>query len=345
MRQERIKIKAFLEIGRTMPVLDVRSPSEYNSGHIPTALSFPLFTDEERAIVGTLYKLRDKKTAIKKGLQIVGPKMLGFVEKAESLNSPDLALYCWRGGMRSESMAWLLERYGFGIRLLEGGYKSYRAAMIEFFEQKLPLHVLSGFTGSKKTLLLHRMRDQGAQIIDLEGIANHQGSRYGNIKCEQQPSTEQFQNLVYDSFNALDLQQPIWIEDENMRIGQVDLMEALYLQKNESPHFILEVERGLRLDFLVEDYGQLKKEELIEATQTIQKKLGFDTAQKAIEYIHAGQLKEAAELILSYYDKRYELSITKKRHFIKGKFSPKGNEFKDLSQLAMKLIKTSLHVL
>lgn len=316
----RLSISDFQAQESSIPILDVRSPSEFDLGHIPSAISLPLFSDEERAVVGILYKQKSKKEAIKKGFEIVGSKMVGFIEQAEKLNSPTVALYCWRGGMRSESMAWLLGQYGLEPVVLEGGYKAYRKAMRDFFDKKLPLKVVTGYTGSKKTEFLHLLKTEGQQVVDLEGLAQHQGSRFGNEKSISQPATEHFQNLVYQEFMNFDLNRPIWVEDESMNIGRVSLLENFYQQKNESPHVFLEIEKAQRVVFLIEDYGTLRQEQLIDATQAISKKLGFQNAVKAVEAIKEGDLTKAVEIILTYYDRQYHKSISHKEHLIEEHF-------------------------
>ena len=337
----RLPIDDFLAKSTAVPMLDVRSPAEYESGHIPHATSFPLFSNEERAIIGTLYKQQGRQPAIQKGLELVEPKMTGFVEAAEKLGSDTIALYCWRGGMRSESMAWLLEQHGFNTIVLHKGYKAYRGQMLAFFEQNLPLHVITGYTGSKKTELLHLLQEKGEQVVDLEGLAGHQGSSFGNQKSKQQPTTEHFQNLVFEEFRKFDLNRPIWIEDESMHIGQVSLIEPLYHQKNASPHFVIEIEKEQRVDFLVEDYGGLSKEQLIAATTAIRKKLGGDKANLAIDHILAGNLREAATIILTYYDARYHKTISNKEDKIRERFRVDINALPELVDV---LIKRRKHV-
>ncbi|HEX5168208.1 MAG TPA: tRNA 2-selenouridine(34) synthase MnmH [Cyclobacteriaceae bacterium] len=339
---ERQAVDIFLTNSSSIPLLDVRSPGEYKVGHIPSASSFPLFTDEERAVIGTLYKTEGRNSAIKKGLEIVGPTMTAFIEGAESFGSPVLALYCWRGGMRSESMAWLMERYGFQAIVLEGGYKAYRNHLLSYFNQCLPLKVITGYTGSKKTSFLHILRERGEQIIDLEGLAQHQGSSFGNKKSHHQPSTEHFQNLLFAEFSRLDLNKPIWIEDECMRIGQVNLPENLFHQMSKSPHIFLDVAAEQRIDFLLEDYGSLTREELVDATEGIRRKLGPDKAERAIQYLHSGELRKAAEIILTYYDVRYRASIEKKKHLVQEYYKI---SLEELPALASKLAIKNIHAI
>lgn len=295
-----------------VPLLDVRAPSEYTAGHIPGAISFPLFSDEERAIVGTLYKNNGQKLAIKKGLELIGPKMKPLIEKSEALNSDRFRIHCWRGGMRSQSLAWLLEMYGFKVSLLEGGYKSYRSAMLKCFETDFDLRVVSGYTGSKKTLILHALQKLGEQIIDLEGLANHQGSSFGNVLTTGQPSTEHFHNLLYEDLRKLDPSKPIWIEDESNMIGHCNMPRPLFLLKQSSAHVIIEIPLSARLDHLVSDYGDVAKSGLESATNGIRKRLGHQRADEAIDLIGEGKFKEAAAIILDYYDRMYQRGFEKK---------------------------------
>lgn len=309
-------INAFQTESAELPLLDIRSPGEYQKGHIPGAISFPLFSNEERAIIGTLYKQEGKAVAIRKGLELVGPKLSEFVREADALGTGEVAMYCWRGGMRSDSMAWLLDKAGFQIRLLKGGYKAYRTQLFDFFTQHLPLVIITGYTGSKKTELLHLLHNLGEQTIDLEGLAQHQGSSFGNQKSISQPSSEHFQNLIYETCRKFELDKTIWVEDECLRIGQVSLIDDLYRQMSVAPRIFIEVDIKERIKFLVEEYGQLPKEKLIDGTVGIQKKLGLEKANDAIECIKNGDLHKAVEIILYYYDRYYEKSIQKKEKLI-----------------------------
>jgi len=327
----RLPVSSFIELATQMPILDVRSPAEYVEGHIQGAVSFPLFTNDERAEVGTIYKQQSRKQAIIRGLEIIGPKLAEFIRKAEKMKSQSFALYCWRGGMRSESMAWLLSQYGFETHVLDGGYKAFRNHLLEFFRQPMNLRVITGNTGSKKTLLLEELNRKGEQVIDLEGLANHQGSSFGKYKEGYKPKTEHFQNMLFEASKDFNLSKPIWIEDEGIRIGQVILVDALYRQMEKAPRYVIEIDREERLDYLVEEYGKLSKDQLIEATHAIRKKLGFDHADEAVRLIEAGQLREAASIILVYYDKKYQLSIAEKASQIHGRFQGRLGDLPSLS--------------
>lgn len=323
-----------------IPIIDVRSPSEFSQGHIPHAVNMPLFSDEERESVGITYKQQSKKAAINLGLDIVGPRMSKLTQFAESLSSDELLLYCWRGGMRSESVGWLLYQYGFSVKLLDGGYKNYRQALLDFFKEDLPLVVLSGFTGSKKTEILHAMKGRGEQVIDLEGLAHHQGSSFGKQLAEEQPTVEQFQNSLFHEFLGMDLSRRIWLEDESFRIGSVNLVESLYQQKNNSPHVFLNIPKETRVKHLVENYGGLPKKKLIRATEDISKKLGLKETDEAISQINNHHLERAASIILKYYDKRYSKSIQAKKDHVILEISEDSN---DSDYLARRILEELSH--
>ncbi len=313
---KKLAIHDFLKLAESTPVLDVRSPAEYEQGRLPNSHNMPLLDNDERAVVGTLYKQTGPKVAFKKGLEFIGPKMSGFIEFAESLKSENLLVHCWRGGQRSQSVATLLETYGFKVNTLDGGYKSYRHAAIQFFTKPLPLIVLTGFTGSRKTEVLHELARLGEQVIDLEGLANHQGSAFGRRPSEIQPSVEQFQNMLFEEFRKMNLSKRIWLEDESMRIGGVNMTQELYHQKNAAPCVFMEIPRASRIKNLVTNYGKQDEANLIRAANSIQKKLGLREAEQAIEFIRQGEAKDAAGIILKYYDKRYAKSIDDKKDHI-----------------------------
>ncbi|RPI68717.1 MAG: tRNA 2-selenouridine(34) synthase MnmH, partial [Ignavibacteriae bacterium] len=171
-------------------LIDVRSPGEYDHGHIPGAVNIPLFTDHERAVVGTSYKQDSPEAAMDVALKIVGPKLYGYVEQVRlSTDDKRLTLYCWRGGMRSSSMAWLFRTVGYDVDVLPGGYKAYRRRVHEVLEYPWNFAVIGGRTGSGKTKVLKILHDAGEQVLDLEAIAHHKGSAFGALNQPPQPTT------------------------------------------------------------------------------------------------------------------------------------------------------------
>jgi len=288
------------------PMLDVRSPAEYEQGHIPGAISFPLFSNEERAQVGTCYKQEGRDEAVELGLAIVGPKMQQFVQQAKHL-APDrqLRLHCWRGGMRSGSMAWLLETAGFQVNLLEGGYKAYRQWVRTALAASKPILLIGGMTGTGKTAILAELACQGQQILDLEALANHRGSSYGGLGLPPQPSTEHFENLVALHWAGVDPDRPVWIEAESHMVGTCRVPDELFQQMMMAPMVLVERSRTDRIEFLLEGYGTVDRAELIAATNRLRKRLGGERTQAAIESIQQDNLAAAISIVLDYYDKTY----------------------------------------
>ncbi|HEX8348447.1 MAG TPA: tRNA 2-selenouridine(34) synthase MnmH, partial [Hymenobacter sp.] len=200
----RIPLPDFLQVSADAPILDARAPVEYAQGHIPGAVSFPLFSDEERARIGTTYKQVSQEKAVLVGLDFFGPKMSQMVKQAQKVApNKEVRLHCWRGGMRSGAVQWLLELAGFRVHLLDKGYKEYRRWALAQFAQPRPLLVLGGLTGSGKTDVLHELARQQQAIVDLEGVANHKGSSFGAIGLPPQPTSEQFENDLALSLSQL----------------------------------------------------------------------------------------------------------------------------------------------
>lgn len=303
---------------QSSPILDVRSPSEFLEGHIPGAISFPLFTDEERVVVGTLYKKEGKDLAVKRGLQFVGPKLASFVERAELLvdGTKKLRLYCARGGMRSSSLAWLLTTAGFNCSVLSGGYKSFRKWTLARFSQKYCLKVLGGFTGSGKTDLLFKLKEEGVQIVDLEDLAAHRGSSFGQLDKKVQPTTEQFENKLAWNLFFCDPDQSLWIEDESRMIGTCCIPQDLWDQMTAAPFFWLKSTKEERIKRLIQDYGLYPLEDLIASVRRLTKKMGHERVESIVKTIEEDHMEMAVSAILEYYDQAYQYS-SQKRHPIR----------------------------
>ena len=327
MAVSKIDIAEFLNLAEVYPVLDVRSPSEYHHAHIPGAVNLPLFSDEERAIVGTTYKQNSREAAIKKGLDFFGPKMRRMVEEVESLVASRnegttekkdsipaprpaniVLVHCWRGGMRSAGVAWLLDLYGFKVYSLAGGYKMYRQYVHQTFAIPCDFIIVGGYTGSGKTFVLKELEKRGENIIDLEGIACHKGSAFGAIGQPRQPSQEMFENILSAGLRkkiAVQTSSPIWIEDESQRIGLVNLPPAFWERMRESPVYFLEVPFEERLQYIVHWYGGLDTERMVDAIQRIRKRLGGLDAKLATAYLLENNVEEGFRILLKYYDKYY----------------------------------------
>ena len=314
-------IKTSASIGSSI-IIDVRSPAEFEHAHIPSALNLPLFDNDERAMIGTTYKKQSREAAIKAGLPLFGNKMLSMVETVESwiaaaqkdndLTKPTLYVHCWRGGMRSAAMAWLLDLYGYKVIQLTGGYKAYRNWVLAQFTIPYSLKVLGGYTGSGKTEILHALQEKNYSVIDLEGLAHHKGSAFGAIGQLPQPSQEMFENILATKLWEVNKNnKPIWIEDESQRIGTVLIPTPLFHLMRNSTCYFMTIPFEQRLAFIVEGYGKFDAQSLIEATERIQKRLGGLETKSAVAHIMQGELKEAFSILLKYYDKWYEKNAKK----------------------------------
>lgn len=334
MPAQRIHIEEFLALAEKYPVIDVRSPGEYNHAHIPGAHSMPLFSDEERKVVGTTYKQTSREAAIKIGLDYFGPKMRKMVEEVESISNQQLTtnntlvesnplpvancllVYCWRGGMRSGAVSWLLDLYGFKIYTLIGGYKKFRNYVLDTFRIPFQFNILGGYTGSGKTELLKELKEKQHPVIDLEGIAKHKGSAFGNIGMPAQPSQEMFENLLSKELRATNFEVEkseaplrglggIWLEDESQRIGHVNIPAELWITMRLSPVYFLDIPFEERLKHITEEYGKLDRQRLLDAISRIKEKLGGLNAKAATQLLEEGNTLESFRILLKYYDKFY----------------------------------------
>ncbi|MBF0358474.1 MAG: tRNA 2-selenouridine(34) synthase MnmH [Magnetococcales bacterium] len=295
-----------------IPMIDVRSPGEYLQGHIPGAVSLPLFTDDERCQVGTTYKKVGAKEAFQMGLDFVGPKMSHFVSEGEKLShNSQLNIYCWRGGKRSQSVGWLLQQAGLQINILQGGYRSYRQQAMQQLSEPANIVVIGGHTGSGKTEVLKQLQQHGEQILDLEGLANHRGSAFGGIGQQKQPTNEQFCNQLWERWRRLDHTRTIWIENESLCIGRVTVPEPLLAQMKKAPLFILSAPLELRVQYLIELYGTQPKEKIEAAVNKISKKLGLADTKQILDNLNKGDLVLVVNRLLKYYDKRYQYGLSR----------------------------------
>ncbi|MBK6948510.1 MAG: tRNA 2-selenouridine(34) synthase MnmH [Haliscomenobacter sp.] len=315
---EKIGVERLLKEQTERVLLDVRTPAEFEGGHIPGAQNLPLFTNEERAIVGTMYKQQNPEIAFDKGLEFAGARMSWYVKEAKRL-APDrnVFIHCWRGGKRSGSLAWLLGFAGFEVGVLEGGYKAYRNYILnEFAVRPIRPVVLGGPTGSGKTEILRCLREAGEQVIDLEGLANHKGSSFGAIGESPQPTVEQFENNLYRELSLMDPTRRVWVENESRAIGRIFLPDGLWNQFQRSPLVKLDVPMEERVQFLVGVYGAFPKEALEDAFRRIERRLGGQHLKAALDALERNDFATAAEIALRYYDKSYSFATSK------GSFDP-----------------------
>jgi len=295
------------------PILDVRAPAEYAQGHIPGAVSLPLFTDEERARIGTTYKQVNPEKAVLLGLDFFGPKMRTMVEQAKKLApGQEVRLHCWRGGMRSGAVLWLLELGGLHVNLLDKGYKEFRQWVLAEMARPRQLRILGGYTGSGKTAVLHALAAQGELVLDLEKLANHQGSSFGSLGQPAQPTQEQFENDLAAALAALPDDRPIWVEDESRTIGSLGIPSAFFAQMQAAPLLVLDVPREARVQYLAADYGRHDAGELANAVLRLRKRLGGLVTKEALGAIADNDMPRMVELVLAYYDKTYGYGLAER---------------------------------
>ncbi|MCW3080963.1 tRNA 2-selenouridine(34) synthase MnmH [Segetibacter sp.] len=332
MAVTRIDIETFLSLGFQHPVIDVRSEGEFAQAHIPGAVSMPLFNNDERKVVGTAYKQQSKQQAIKIGLGLFGKKMVEMVEFVEGLlgdnnkgsSSRTVVVHCWRGGMRSGGVSWLLDLYGFKVYTIIGGYKAYRLWGLQQLGKDYRVNILGGYTGSGKTPALQELKKHGEIIIDLEELAKHKGSAFGSIGMPKQPSQEMFENLFAlelhqaddrckmtvdrknaDGGSTTELPPSIWLEDESQRIGLVNIPALFFKMMRNKPIYFLDIPFEERLKHIVTGYGKGDKQEIASAIIRIQKRLGGLETKTAINYLIEDNLIESFRILLKYYDKQY----------------------------------------
>ena len=313
-----VSIEELIKVIGQHLIIDVRTPSEYEQAHIPGAINIPLFTNEQRAVIGTAYKQQSKEIAIKIGLDYFGPYMRPMIEKLDAVmterfgnaEKQPVYLHCWRGGMRSAAVAWLFNFYGYPVHVLNGGYKSYRQWVANQFEKDYKFTVVGGYTGSGKTEILKELAIQKQPIIDLEGLAKHKGSAFGNLNRETQPSQEMFENLL-----ALELHikqtnnESFWLEDESQRIGNINIPKIFWESMRSKAVYFLNIPFDARLTFIIKYYASFSKESIADAIERIKKRLGPLETKTAQAFLNDNNYKDCFKILLQYYDKLYKKGL------------------------------------
>jgi tRNA 2-selenouridine synthase len=312
-----LSIHDFLRLRHSHSVVDVRSQGEFAEGHIHGAINIPILNNEERVAVGTDYKQRGQQEAIKTGFRLVGPRLLDIINETQALtNGKEILVHCWRGGMRSSNFCQFVGMAGIKSHQLEGGYKAYRHQALESFKRPLQIVLLTGCTGSGKSEILRALKSNGEQVLDLEDMAHHKGSAFGGLLMPKQPTTEQFQNKLFEEVRQLDLSKRIWVEDESIAIGKIFLPHDFWLRMNESPLVQMDVGKDIRIQRLVSEYGPADRDEFLTIMGKVVTKLGGQHYNAAKEKLLQGDMASTIDILLTYYDKAYLNSIGKRNNRI-----------------------------
>lgn len=328
-----ISVDDFLELRKTLPVIDVRSEGEFEVGHVPSAINIPLLNNAERVEVGTDYKQKGQAEAIRTGFRLVGPRLADIIDHTKSISEGrELIVHCWRGGMRSTNFCQFVGMAGIKTHQLKGGYKSYRQLALRSFKTPFNFVVLAGSTGSGKTEILQALSESGEQVIDLEKLAHHKGSVFGGLMQPPQPTTEQFQNNLFETILMLDPKKRIWIEDESIAVGKIFLPGDFWKTMGVSPVVELQVEKDIRINRLVNEYGSADKHLFLEAMKGITKRLGPQHFKAAKEKLIENDMTSVMNILLTYYDKAYRNGLDKKINRTKAVFSWNGEDKNKLIQ-------------
>ncbi len=295
-------------------LLDVRSEKEYKHAHIPGAINIPLLNNDHRHLIGIEYKQKGREAAVLLGFKLVGPKFHEFIIQAGELKkSNEIFIYCWRGGMRSGIMAWLLSMAGYKVTLLKGGYKSFRGMVLNTLTESKRVHIVGGHTGCGKTELLTELRKAGEQTVDLEALANHRGSAFGNLGLPPQPSNEHFENILALQWMNIENTKIVWLESESHSIGTVKIPDTVFHQMQSATLFevLSPVER--RKKRILDEYGVFTKKELADCTSKIKKRLGNLRLSEALNALDDGRMNDWLDILIEYYDKTYSHSLGERK--------------------------------
>ncbi len=321
-------------------LIDVRSEKEFEHAHIPGAVNIPLLNNEHRHIVGIEYKKNGREAAVALGFELVGPHFHEFIKTANGKSkNKEVMIYCWRGGMRSSIMGWVLSMAGFKVSLLKGGYKFFRNFILTELKRKKDIVIIGGHTGSGKTEILHEINMLGEQVIDLEKLANHRGSAFGKLGLPPQPSNEFFENQLGLLWRRTDHTKTVWIEAESHNIGQIKIPDSVFNQLHNAPLIEISCSREYRKERILKEYGDFPKADLAECTTRLAKRLGHLRLTEALKALQNDNFDEWVEILIDYYDRTYSHSLNERKTV--NRLIIKKNENESIADFSKRIVKES----
>lgn len=309
--------QALLQRDKGALLVDARSPAEFAEATIPGALNVPIFADDERAEIGTLYKQVGKDEARRRAVELVAPKIPRLLEEVRTAwagHTGPVIVFCWRGGMRSKALTSFLDLAGIPARQLLGGHKAFRRLVLDFFETGKwgRMLVLRGLTGVGKTRILQRLEEENYPVIDLEALANHRGSTFGNLGLPPQPGQKMFEALVWDVLRKIGLDDYILAEGESRHIGRVALPSRLYQALQPEPSLWVTASLERRADIILDDYPDPDRfrEGFVRQLNALRERLGGEGVDFLLQLLEQGAWRELVkELMVRYYDPLYRHTL------------------------------------
>ncbi|MCK5912792.1 MAG: tRNA 2-selenouridine(34) synthase MnmH [Desulfuromusa sp.] len=320
--QETIELEQALEQQRKGTlIIDVRTPAEFAETTIPGAVNVPIFSNDERIEIGTVFKEQGKRDARKLGVRLVAPKIPLLMDRVEELRQGHpgpVIVFCWRGGMRSLAMTSFMNLAGIPARQMLGGHKGFRRKVLDYFEQQQwpPVFVLRGLTGTGKTRVLQQLQQMDYPVIDLEGLANHRGSAFGALGLEQQPSQKKFDALLWARLEQLKNSPYLVTEGESLHIGRVVVPKSFHQAMQVQTSLWLTASLDVRTQIILEDYPALDqlREQFKRPINALKERLGSQVVAEFLELLDTGQWdKLVHELMVRYYDPLYLHTLPERR--------------------------------